>query len=144
MSIEIKLIAAPETYALRLQELRKNMTLSEKIPGDFDESTVHLGLFEDDQLACIATFMPANSDLFKEKQYRLRGMATDEIHQKKGYGKAVLLKAEELLKERGIDLIWCNARVVALGFYKKLGYETIGEEFDIPQIGGHFVMFKRI
>ncbi len=144
MSTEIKLITAPETYALRLQELRKNMTLSEKIPGDFDESTVHLGLFEDDQLACIATFMPASSDLFKEKQYRLRGMATDEAHQKKGYGKAVLLKAEELLKERGIDLIWCNARVVALGFYMKLGYEIIGEEFDIPQIGGHFVMFKRI
>ncbi|MFD1316416.1 GNAT family N-acetyltransferase [Namhaeicola litoreus] len=144
MSVEIKLIAAPETYALRKQELRKNMTLSEKIPGDFEESTLHLGLYENNKLACIATFMPAENDLFKENQYRLRGMATDEKHQKKGYGKAVLLKAEEILKEKGIDLIWCNARVVALDFYKKLGYEIIGGEFDIPQIGGHYVMFKNI
>jgi GNAT superfamily N-acetyltransferase len=144
MPIEIKLISAPETYALRKQELRKNMSLSEKIPGDFEESSLHLGLFEDDQLACIATFMPASNVLFTEKQYRLRGMATGEIYQKKGYGRAVLLKAEEILKERGIDLIWCNARLVALDFYKKLGYEIVGDEFDIPQIGGHFVMFKHI
>ncbi len=43
---------------------------------------------------------------------------------------------------RGRRLLWCNARVVALGFYTKLGLHTEGDEFDIPGIGPHYVMTR--
>lgn len=42
----------------------------------------------------------------------------------------------------GAEVLWCNARVGALGFYLRLGFATIGEEFEIAGIGPHFVMWR--
>lgn len=42
------------------------------------------------------------------------------------------------------NLLWRNARIVALDFYKRLGLQTIGPEFDIKGIGPHFVTWKVI
>jgi hypothetical protein len=36
--------------------------------------------------------------------------------------------------------VWCNARTPAVGFYEKLGFSTIGEEFELPPIGPHYLM----
>jgi ribosomal protein S18 acetylase RimI-like enzyme len=71
-------------------------------------------------------------------------MATLPIVRGKGYGKAILHKAFEELKRKKIPILWCNARVVALDFYQKLGFEIIGEPFDLPQIGTHYKMYKKI
>jgi hypothetical protein len=43
-----------------------------------------------------------------------------------------------------IDCLWCNARIIAVDFYKKQGLETFGEQFEIPLVGNHYVMFKKI
>ncbi len=142
--IQIREIKAEDTYSIRKKELRKNMTLSEKVPGDFDENTIHLGVFDQDELACVATFMKTKSPVFRGEQYQLRGMATEESHQRKGLGRAVLMEAEDILINRDVDILWCNARVSALDFYKKLGYKTVGEIFEIPQIGPHYVMYKKL
>lgn len=142
--IQLKEIKAEDTYAIRKAVLRKNMTLSHEMPGDHDPETVHLGIYDENKLLCTGSFMKNNRDEFTGHQYQLRGMATAEGSQRKGYGRILLEKAEDFFKVRGIDLIWCNARVSALEFYKKSGYETIGEVFEVPQIGPHYVMFKRI
>ena len=142
--IQLKEIKAEDTYAIRKTVLRKNMTLSHEMPGDHDPETVHLGVYDENKLLCTGSFMKNNRDEFTGHQYQLRGMATAEGSQRKGYGRILLEKAEDFFKVRGIDLIWCNARVSALEFYKKSGYETIGEVFEVPQIGPHYVMFKRI
>lgn len=142
--IQLKEIKAEDTYAIRKAVLRKNMTLSHEMPGDHDPETVHLGVYDENKLLCTGSFMKNNRDEFTGHQYQLRGMATAEGSQRKGYGRILLEKAEDFFKVRGIDLIWCNARVSALEFYKKSGYETIGEVFVVPQIGPHYVMFKRI
>ncbi len=142
--IQIREIKAEDTYQIRKKELRKNITLSEKVPGDFDENTIHLGVFDLDELVCVATFMKTKSPAFRGEQYQLRGMATEETHQRKGLGTAVLLEAEDILIKKDVDILWCNARVSALDFYKKLGYKTVGEVFKIPQIGPHYVMYKKL
>lgn len=142
--IQIKEINAEDTYAIRKTVLRKNMTLTHKMPGDYDSDSVHLGVYDENRMVCTGSFMKNNRDEFTGHQYQLRGMATAEGSQGKGYGRMLLKNAEDLFKDRGIDLIWCNARVSALEFYKKSGYETIGDVFDVPQIGPHYVMFKRI
>lgn len=142
--IQLKEIKAEDTYAIRKAVLRKNMTLSHEMPGDHDPDSVHLGVYDENKLLCTGSFMKNNRDEFTGHQYQLRGMATAEGSQRKGYGRILLEKAEDFFKVRGIDLIWCNARVSALEFYKKSGYETIGEVFVVPQIGPHYVMFKRI
>jgi ribosomal protein S18 acetylase RimI-like enzyme len=141
--IEIKLISAEETYEIRKEILRKNIPLTEKTEGDFKESTFHLGAFIDGELVSVATFVENKNSYFKGNQYRLRGMATDRVYQGKGLGRKLILKAEEILKVRKADVLWFNARIGALDFYKKLGYEIIGEEFDIQYIGGHFNMYKK-
>lgn len=142
--IQIKEITAPEAYSIRKEVLRDNIPTTEKMDGDFDESTIHLGAFLDGKLACVATFMQHDSPHFKDSQYRLRGMATDKSFQKQGFGIKILDAAAEKLRERGVRILWCNARIIAIDFYKKSGFEIIGEEFDVHLIGPHYVMFKNL
>ncbi len=142
--ISIREIKVEDTYNIRKQELRKSMSLPAQFTGDLDNNTLHLGVFDDDILVSIISFMKNDHKNLKGEQYQLRGMATLETYQKKGYGKKLVIRAEKLLKKKNAAIIWCNARVIALDFYHKQGYKIIGEEFDIPQIGGHFVMYKRL
>jgi len=142
--IQIKEIKAEDSYGIKKAVLRKNMTLSHEMPGDHDADSVHLGVYDQNILVCTGSFMKNNQNDFTGNQYQLRGMATAEDCQGKGYGRMLLTEAEAIFKARKIDLIWCNARVSALEFYKKAGYEAIGDVFDVPHIGPHFVMYKRI
>ena len=144
MNLDIKKITVEETYAIREKELRKNMDLSAQFSGDFDKDTLHLGLFRNNKLVSIVSFMKKNNNLFTGEQYQLRGMATLEDFQGNDYGKMLILRAEEILKNKNIEIVWCNARITALEFYKKRGYLIIGAEFNIPQIGGHFLMSKNL
>jgi len=49
-----------------------------------------------------------------------------------------------MIKEKKGDLLWCNARLVAIEFYKKVGLKTIGNQFNISDIGPHYVMYKKL
>ena len=142
--ISISEIKAEDTYKIRKAILRQGMTLSHKMDGDHKLDSIHLGLFDSDVLVCIASFMKSSRDDFKGAQYQLRGMGTSKAFQGKGYGTLLMKKAEKLLTSKGVEVIWCNARVKALDFYRKIGYETRGDVFDVPQVGPHFVMFKKL
>ncbi len=142
--IRIVEIEAEATYPIRKSVLREGMTLSHKMAGDHDDDTLHLGLFDQDQLVCIGSFMKATRDDFNGLQYQLRGMASIKGSQGKGYGKKLLASAEQILKDRNVDVLWCNARVVARDFYIKLGYQSIGDVFEVDQVGPHFLMYKKL
>jgi len=140
----IKEIPALETFSVRHPVLRPRKNIETcHFDGDNLESTRHFGLFIDDELAGVASLFKSNSDLFQEKeQFQLRGMAVLEKFQKKGIGESLVKYAEENAKSRSGKLIWFNAREVAVRFYEKMGYQIIGEPFDIGDIGKHFVMYK--
>ncbi len=142
--IVIKELKAEDTHPIRKAVLRDGMTLSHEMLGDHDEDTLHLGLFESDSLVCIASFMQASNDLFEGRQFQLRGMASANAAQGKGFGKLLLEDAELRLKNRGVVTLWCNARTVAIDFYKKLAYQTLGTIFQVPQVGPHYLMFKKL
>jgi len=142
--IRIIKLKAEDTYSIRKQVLRKNMTLSHKMKGDHDSDALHLGVYERDKLVCIGSFMKAARTDLAGRQYQLRGMATSDGSQGNGYGKLLLQEAEAILKNKDIDIIWCNARVVAIDFYKKMGYQVMSDVFEAPQIGPHYVMFKKL
>lgn len=74
--------------------------------------------------------------------WRLRGMATTPALRHSGVGRRLLQACFRHVRASGGGLLWCNARVAALGFYAKLGLYTEGEEFDIPGIGPHYVMSR--
>jgi len=142
--IVIKEIKAKDTYFIRKTVLREGMTLSHEMNGDHDPQTLHLGLFESGELVCIGSFMKTSKEIFKGSQFQLRGMASTQESQGKGYGRMLMEAAELKLKNQGVVILWCNAREIAVGFYKKLGYQTVGDTFEVEQVGLHFLMFKKM
>ena len=68
-------------------------------------------------------------------------MGTHPDYRKKGLGKLLIDFAKEQLKQNGVDLIWCDARIVATGFYQKQGFKIIGEQYEVPVIGPHYLMY---
>lgn len=74
---------------------------------------------------------------------RLRQMAVINDLQGKGYGKVLMQFAENLARDRGYKKITMHARKNALGFYEKMGYKVIGNEFEEITIP-HYVMEKEL
>lgn len=68
---------------------------------------------------------------------KLRQMAVRHNLQKKGIGRALLLFAEKIARQKRFQTITLNARIKAKGFYEKNGYTILGEVFEevsIPHI----------
>ena len=144
--MQVKRVGAEQIRKLRHLVLRKGFSFSStKYKKDNEKETFHLAVFLEKKIICCATFYPENLESENTKKgYRLRGMATDEGFRRRGAGKHLMIKAYEELKKLDCDIIWCNARIVALEFYKSLGFETKGEIFDIKGIGPHYVMLKKL
>jgi len=104
-----------------------------------------LGVFVENEIVSCATFYPEKADKVHAKNaYRLRGMATDINYSRNGYGMKIMTEAFNILKNRHCDLIWCNARLIAVAFYQYVGFQEKGSLFDISDIGPHYYMYKRI
>jgi predicted GNAT family N-acyltransferase len=144
--VKVLQISATDTYPLRQEVLRKGRPFEECIfDGDEDDQTFHLGAFVEGKLVSVASFYYQRHPAFEdENQYRLRGMATLVDFQGQGLSRALLRTAFPLIKQNFCSLIWCNARVSALGFYQKTGFHAHGSEFDIPTVGPHVLMWRKI
>lgn len=144
---EIRKIHHSETYPVRQEVLRKGKPLSTCFfDGDEAQETFHLGIFRKNQIVAVISCMRNKNTFFSEEhQYQLRGMAVLPQFRHQGLGKDLLIKTEkELRKLQENILLWFNARTGASEFYKKYGYHTKGPVFDIPNVGPHFLMFKKI
>jgi predicted GNAT family N-acyltransferase len=51
--------------------------------------------------------------------------------------------AENLARDRGFKIVRMHARTNAIGFYEKVGYKVLGEQFEEVTIP-HFVMEKKL
>jgi GNAT superfamily N-acetyltransferase len=142
--MEIRPITADAARAVRLPILRPgHPPHTAMFPEDDNPRTVHLGAFDGEQLVAVATFFPeACAARPGVPAYRLRGMATLRGWQGRGIGRALLAAGTELAEDAGARALWCHARSTARGFYEKLGFETEGEEFELPVSGRHYVMIK--
>jgi GNAT superfamily N-acetyltransferase len=142
----IKEIRSKETYIVRQPVLRKGKPVESCIfEGDDLKDTYHFGLYESGELIGIISLFTKINSIFAEKnQAQIRGMAVLESHQKKGFGEALVKHCENFCIEKDIKLIWFNARTAAVGFYKKLNYQTVGKPFDIKDVGEHYLMYKEI
>ncbi|MEC9282717.1 MAG: GNAT family N-acetyltransferase [Bdellovibrionota bacterium] len=145
MEFKVKLAKTNEVLDLRQKILRPKLPKEESLyPTDDLDTSFHLAAFtEDNEVIGVASFFPED---YKDSKlaYRLRGMASAEKARGLGVGKALLNFSFDELKERGCDLLWCNAREIAFPFYEKLGFKYDSEIFDIPKIGPHKVMIREI
>lgn len=142
----IRFIQADDVLAIRNEVLRGGrLALDEcRFPNDDAEGTFHLGYFDKDQLVCIASFHPQNYKEYFGKAYQLRGMATLESHRGKGCGNQLLNFAVVYMRGQKVNYVWCNARKKAVPFYRNLGFEIVSDEFDVPVIGPHYVLYLKI
>lgn len=143
--IEIRQISASDTYLVRNAVLRKGKPIESCVfPGDELSTTKHFGIFNGGIIGVISLFQNSNSIFQNPFQIQIRGMAILEDYQGLRLGEKLIESCEDYLKTDIETLIWFNARESALGFYEKLGYEVIGDIFNIEGVGKHYIMFKKL
>lgn len=140
----VKQITATETYVVRHPVLRAGKPIESCVfNGDDLETTYHFGIHDGNNLIGVASFLKNSHANFEEvKQYQLRGMAILKAYQGMGIGHELLKHCDAFLIKKDVELIWCNAREIAVNFYKKNGFSVIGSPFNIKDIGPHFTMKK--
>ena len=124
---------------LRYQILRKPLGLEfskEELAKESEDMLI--GVFEDDDM--IGCCMLTKTD---DTTVRLRQMAVRDGIQGKGIGKALMQFAENLARDRGNQTITMHARKSAIGFYEKMGYKTLGDEFEEVTVP-HLLMEKKL
>ncbi len=144
--LDVRLIEPEMTYSLRHTVLRPKQSIEDsKYDADHEMDAFHVGAFFQGKLISVASFIiDRNPDFPFERQYRLRQMATLEEFRKLGAGRTVVNFAENIIKERGFDFLWCKGRTTVQKYYEKLGFEPYGDVFDYPLIGPQIVMYKKL
>lgn len=124
---------------LRQEVLRRPLGLT-FAPEELDreKEDILIGAFDDDELlaCCLLTRIDKSS-------LRLRQMAVQNNLQGKGIGASMMNFAELLARDKGYRKLTMHARKTALGFYEKLGYRIVGDEFEEVTLP-HYVMEKHL
>jgi len=124
---------------LRYQMLRKPLGLSFSNDELVEETNnILLGCFDDDKLEGCCMLVPIGS-----LTLQLRQMAVTSGLQGKGIGRVLMQFAENISRDRGYKKIIMHARKTATGFYEKLGYKKVGNEFTEVTIP-HYTMEKEL
>ena len=128
-----------QMVALREEILRKPLGLnfsSQELEDEKDN--LLMAAYEDDQmLGCCMLVKEGESTV------RLRQMAVLNDLQGKGVGRVLIQFAENLARDRGYKKITMHARKNSIGFYEKMGYKKVGNEFHEITIP-HYVMEKEL
>jgi predicted GNAT family N-acyltransferase len=127
---------AETTYPLWRDVLREGRP----VPGLEDPAgTFHLAArAADGRLAGVVRFTPASCPWQEAAApWQLRGMATDQAVRGSGAGRALVAEGLARVAALGADLVWCDARVAAVGFYERMGFTVVTEQYDKPEGGAH-------
>ena len=124
---------------LREDILRKPLGLSlspDELENEKDNMLI--GAFEDEDMLGCCMLVEETRDTV-----RLRQMAVLNDLQGKGIGRALMNFAENLARDRGYKKLSMHARKNVVGFYEKMGYKVLGDEFVEVTIP-HYVMVKKL
>jgi GNAT superfamily N-acetyltransferase len=139
VTFEIRPVDPPQTRPLRRRVLRPHESLEEL--ASHEPPGVHaVGAFAGDELVAVGFVCPDG----EPGHWRVRGMATAPEFRGQGAGAAILAALVEHARAQGATRVWCNARTPALSLYARAGFQPESEEFEIPGIGPHFVMARRV
>lgn len=124
---------------LRQKVLRTplNLTFSEAELAA-ESNQIHVVAMKEDKVLGVLALLRLENGLIKMRQ-----VAVNPEDAGNGIGKSMVIYAEELAKNEGFRLMVLNARQTAVGFYKRLNYNQVGEQFN--EVGlPHFKMEKAI
>ena len=138
----------------QLQDLRRTVffdndpDIQVADPKDTRPDSLHVAAFLDSHLVAGASFFPTEPPFDSQlTAAQLRYMAVLEDFQRHGYGAALLDSSTPLLREAGVEILWANARLSALPFYRANSWTEIpGTEHISPPPTSlpHSVIYKVI
>ena len=136
-TITIEQVDAAATYPLRAQELRQGRPV--EIDEDDAPYTLHLAArLDGGDIVGVVRFHPRDCPWrVGEGSWQLRGMATDPRVRGLGTGRALVAEGLIRVAQRGGDLVWCDARKAAVGFYERIGFTSVTDEYDLRPVGAH-------
>ena len=142
--VELRFVAPDDLLVageldLRFRVLRDPLGLGpDTVRFPFEHESLHLlAVAEERVLGCVL-FHPESPDTGKLYQ-----MAVAPEHQRHGVGAHLVRGLEERLVRDGFRRIVLHARVEAVGFYERLGYQALGPVFGEVGIP-HQRMEKRL
>jgi GNAT superfamily N-acetyltransferase len=147
--VRVARVEAAVVRPLRQKVLRPHQTVAEQVyEGDDAAGAGHFAAFLDDdgdQVVGIASITPEpfpGAGGARAGDWRIRGMATDpDVGRGLGAGGALLRACLAWARDAGAARVWCNARSPVRGFYEREGFVVEGDEFTLPGIGPHFLMW---
>jgi ribosomal protein S18 acetylase RimI-like enzyme len=125
------------TRPLRHAVLRPHETL-EQLAEDEPAGAYSVGVFDNGEPISVGLVAPDGEG----SVWRVRGMATAPSARNRGAGSTVLDALVRHAFARGASRVWCNARTPARSLYERAGFVAVSEEFELPDIGPHFVMAR--
>jgi GNAT superfamily N-acetyltransferase len=121
--VSIEQITPRLTWRLRRDVLYPEQQIAEmEMEEDFDG--IHFGAFMDNKLVGVVSLFQT------ETKFQFRKLAIEPSVQNMRIGSKLLTYITNYAKENGCELIWCNARLSAIGFYLKAGYIATGKQFS--------------
>lgn len=126
ISIQFTSIQYEQALALRNAVLRNPLGRSlDNADLDGENEQLHYGIIgpEKELIACLSV------KLLGEERYKIRQMAVDHGWHRQGLGSRLMTHVENELSRRGAQEICLHARVYAVEFYEKLGFNRCGESF---------------
>lgn len=153
MDFHVREISAIETRKIRHRVLWPHRDRWEDCTIDVDEAdhACHLGAFDsNDQLVGVCSLFDQRSERFphaipnEEKVYRLRVMATVPEVRGLGAGAQIVTFAGHWCRKKDAAWLWCDAREIAFGFYERVGFSFVSDEYEIVPIGRHRMMALKL
>jgi predicted GNAT family N-acyltransferase len=141
----VRPITAAETLPLRHAILRPHLPIESLVyPGDDALDSLHLGAFINGELVGIASVSPEAFET-EPRAWRLRGMATQDRVRGLGAGRALIEACIAHVIAHNGRMLWCHGRTSVWGFYRAMGFEKYGDEFESNAgTGAHYVMVRKL
>jgi predicted GNAT family N-acyltransferase len=144
-SVTVEQVPLEVTLPLRAAVLRPGSDAA-AMPGDDDPATVHLAArAPGGRVVGVVRLAPAPCPWQPAAApWQLRGMATDPAVRGTGVGRLLLDASLTLVAGRGGDLVWCDARTTAAGFYERAGFTVVAGPYEKPGLGPHLGMLLEL
>ena len=159
VKVDVRRIPVTDSYALRGAVLRTHESFANvPFPKDNEPDTAAFGAVD-----CSSGIIVSVATVFREPApfalaeagvplghrsgdatWRLIAMATLPAVQGQGIGFSVLEAIIDYVAAEQSDLLWCTARVPAVGFYERGGFRPWGSEWVMANRGPHVYMWRTL
>jgi predicted GNAT family N-acyltransferase len=142
--VDVEQVPAVLVLPLRQKVLRPHQTV-DQVSFDGDAMGTHFAAFDSSSaIVGVVSLIVEPPDAIGRRSWRLRGMATVPALQRQGVGRALMSGLLDFVARSGGGLLWCNARLHAVGFYERFGFLLTGGAFEEAGIGPHVRMARMV